>query len=181
MSCKRCVGATKHAVSPSRFLSYPCHVHGFQWKISVSIRCIFRHLVLRISMNTYSYLFQTILNLFRFKISSFFFFIYYRSKIHELEWFRDCVTAPSDRWIFDRRLTEIRLIEALCSRHGSLSMLSFPDRSFKYTYPSCFDSQKNDCINGDWIWKREQSFQTASKCLISNFARLFSINELIEI
>lgn len=75
MSCKRCVGATKHAVSPSRFLSYPCHVHGFQWKISVSIRCIFRHLVLRISMNTYSYLFQTILNLFRFKISSFFFYL----------------------------------------------------------------------------------------------------------
>lgn len=148
------------------FRVYPLYIQTF------SSTHLNEYVFISLSNNTQSFSFQNFV---------FFFFIYYRSKIHELEWFRDCVTAPSDRWIFDRRLTEIRLIEALCSRHGSLSMLSFPDRSFKYTYPSCFDSQKNDCINGDWIWKREQSFQTASKCLISNFARLFSINELIEI
>lgn len=148
------------------FRVYPLYIQTF------SSTHLNEYVFISLSNNTQSFSFQNFV---------FFFFIYYRSKIHELEWFRDCVTASSDRWIFDRRLTEIRLIEALCSRHGSLSMLSFPDRSFKYTYPSCFDSQKNDCINGDWIWKREQSFQTASKCLISNFARLFSINELIEI
>lgn len=148
------------------FRVYPLYIQTF------SSTHLNEYVFISLSNNTQSFSFQNFV---------FFFFIYYRSKIHELEWFRDCVTAPSDRWIFDRRLTEIRLIEALCSRHGSLSMLSFPDRSFKYTYPSCFDSQKNDCINGDWIWKREQSFQTASKCLISNFARLFFINELIEI
>lgn len=149
------------------FRVYPLYIQTF------SSTHLNEYVFISLSNNTQSFSFQNFVY--------FFFFIYYRSKIHELEWFRDCVTAPSDRWIFDRRLTEIRLIEALCSRHGSLSMLSFPDRSFKYTYPSCFDSQKNDCINSDWLWKREQSFQTASKCLISNFARLFSINELIEI
>lgn len=120
----------------------------------------------------------TILNLFRFKISFIFFYLYYHPKIHELEWFRDCVTAPSDRWIFDKRLTEIRLIEALCSRRGSLSMLPFPDRFFKYTYLSCFDSQNNDFINGDRIWRRGSNLFIL---LRNGFARLFSINRLIEI
>lgn len=130
------------------FRAYPLYIQTF------SSTHLNEYVFVSLSNNAQSFSFQNFVYFF------FFFSIYYRSKIHGLEWFRDCVTAPSDRWIFDRRLTEIRLIEALCSRHGSLSMLSFPDRSFKYTYPSCFDSQKNDCINGDRIWRRDfQSFQ----------------------
>lgn len=130
------------------FRAYPLYIQTF------SSTHLNEYVFVSLSNNAQSFSFQNFVYFF------FFFSIYYRSKIHGLEWFRDCVTAPSDRWIFDRRLTEIRLIEALCSRHGSLSMLSFPDRSFKYTYLSCFDSQKNDCINGDRIWRRDlQSFQ----------------------
>lgn len=130
------------------FRAYPLYIQTF------SSTHLNEYVFVSLSNNAQSFSFQNFVYFF------FFFSIYYRSKIHGLEWFRDCVTAPSDRWIFDRKLTEIRLIEALCSRHGSLSMLSFPDRSFKYTYPSCFDSQKNDCINGDRIWRRDfQSFQ----------------------
>lgn len=129
------------------FRAYPLYIQTF------SSTHLNEYVFVSLSNNAQSFSFQNF-------VYFFFFSIYYRSKIHGLEWFRDCVTAPSDRWIFDRKLTEIRLIEALCSRHGSLSMLSFPDRSFKYTYPSCFDSQKNDCINGDRIWRRDfQSFQ----------------------
>ena len=132
------------------FRAYPLYIQTF------SSTHLNEYVFVSLSNNAQSFSFQNFVYFFFF----FFFSIYYRSKIHGLEWFRDCVTAPSDRWIFDRKLTEIRLIEALCSRHGSLSMLSFPDRSFKYTYPSCFDSQKNDCINGDRIWRRDfQSFQ----------------------
>lgn len=130
------------------FRAYPLYIQTF------SSTHLNEYVFVSLSNNAQSFSFQNFVYFF------FFFSIYYRSKIHGLEWFRDCVTAPSDRWIFDRKLTEIRLIEALCSRHGSLSMLSFPDRSFKYTYLSCFDSQKNDCINGDRIWRRDfQSFQ----------------------
>lgn len=129
------------------FRAYPLYIQTF------SSTHLNEYVFVSLSNNAQSFSFQNF-------VYFFFFSIYYRSKIHGLEWFRDCVTAPSDRWIFDRKLTEIRLIEALCSRHGSLSMLSFPDRSFKYTYLSCFDSQKNDCINDDRIWRRDlQSFQ----------------------
>lgn len=152
------------------FRAYPLYIQTF------SSTHLNEYVFVSLSNNAQSFSFQNFVYFF------FFFSIYYRSKIHGLEWFRDCVTAPSDRWIFDRKLTEIRLIEALCSRHGSLSMLSFPDRSFKYTYLSCFDSQKK-WLHKRWsnMKKRFSIFSIASKCSISNFARPFSISELIEI
>lgn len=184
MSCKRCVGASKHAVSPSRFLSYPCHVHGFQWKISVPIRWIFRHLVLRISMNTYSYLFQTMLNLFRFKISSIFFFFFYLLSF-ENSWTRMIprlcdgskwsmnIWQETDRNSINRgALLETRIvIDAVLSWQIFQIHVSLLFRFSKKWLHKRWSNMK----------KRSSIFSIASKCSISNFARPFSISGLIEI